>query len=181
MALFVHPLKLVVDAMLMHVPKQHYKLRLLRECANHGAFCCSLRPYHEGMIVDHEVRCIGHHASWIGELNPHAIVLSVGAARGINVMRLNKELLPSRYRTVRLSRNAHEILRKLAMRDKLTLSEGIERYLSSIANVPMPEQVVQIAKQPSSHITSPEAYFQANPSATIKEARSEIDYVTNSS
>jgi hypothetical protein len=67
------------------------------------------------------------------------------------------------------------------MRDKLTLSEGIERYLSSIANVPMPEQVVQIAKQPSSHITSPEAYSQANPSATIKEAQSEIDYVTNSS
>jgi hypothetical protein len=37
---------------------------------------------------------------------------------------------PIRYRTVRLSRNAHEILRKLAMRDKLTLSEVIERYLS---------------------------------------------------
>jgi siderophore synthetase component len=36
----------------------------------------------------------------------------------------------SQYRTVRLSRNAHEILRKLAMRDKLTLSEFIERYLS---------------------------------------------------
>ncbi|MDQ3959659.1 MAG: hypothetical protein M3255_05085 [Pseudomonadota bacterium] len=33
-------------------------------------------------------------------------------------------------RTVRVSRNAHEILRKLAMRDKLTLSEVIERYLS---------------------------------------------------
>jgi predicted DNA-binding ribbon-helix-helix protein len=37
---------------------------------------------------------------------------------------------PSRNRTVRLSRNAHEILRKLATREKLTLSEVIERYLS---------------------------------------------------
>jgi hypothetical protein len=37
---------------------------------------------------------------------------------------------PSQYRTVRLSRNAHQILRKLAMCDKLTLSEVIERYLS---------------------------------------------------
>ena len=40
----------------------------------------------------------------------------------------------SQHRTVRLSRNAHEILGKLATRDKLTLSEVIERYLSSVAN-----------------------------------------------
>jgi hypothetical protein len=39
-------------------------------------------------------------------------------------------VIPSRYRTVRLSRNAHEILGKLAKRDKLTLSKVIERYLS---------------------------------------------------
>jgi hypothetical protein len=56
---------------------------------------------------------------------------------------------PSRYRTVRLSRNAHEILMKLAMRDKLTLSEVIERYLSRMAHVPAPAQAVQIAEQPS--------------------------------
>jgi hypothetical protein len=36
----------------------------------------------------------------------------------------------SQHRTVRLSRNAREILRKLAMRDKIILSEVIERYLS---------------------------------------------------
>jgi predicted DNA-binding ribbon-helix-helix protein len=80
---------------------------------------------------------------------------------------------PSRYRTVRLSRNAHEILRKLARRDKLTLSEVIKRYLSSIDNAPA--QALQIAEQPSSHITSPQAYTQANPPATIKEEQSEID------
>jgi hypothetical protein len=54
---------------------------------------------------------------------------------------------PSRHQTVRLSRNAHEILRKLAMRDKLTLSEVIERYLSRVAHAPA--QAVQIAEQPS--------------------------------
>ena len=47
---------------------------------------------------------------------------------------------PSRYRTVRLSRNAHEILRKLARRDKLTLSEVIEQYLSCVAHVTTPAQ-----------------------------------------
>jgi hypothetical protein len=47
---------------------------------------------------------------------------------------------PSRYRTVRLSRNAHEILRKLAMRDKLTLSEVIERYFSCVAHATTPAQ-----------------------------------------
>jgi predicted HicB family RNase H-like nuclease len=81
----------------------------------------------------------------------------------------------SRYRTVRLSRSAHEILRTLAIRDKITLSEVIELYLSSVAHAPAPTQAVQIAKQPSSHITSPQAYTQANPPATIKEAQSEID------
>jgi len=80
---------------------------------------------------------------------------------------------PSRYRTVRLSRNAHEILERLAMRDKLTLSEVIERYLSRVAHASA--QALQIAEQPSSHITSPQAYIQANPPATIKEAQSEID------
>jgi macrodomain Ter protein organizer (MatP/YcbG family) len=40
----------------------------------------------------------------------------------------------SQYRTVRLSRNAHELLSKLATRDKLTLSEVIERYLSGAAD-----------------------------------------------
>jgi macrodomain Ter protein organizer (MatP/YcbG family) len=60
---------------------------------------------------------------------------------------------PSRYRSVRLSRKAHEILRKLAMRNKLTLSEVIERYLLSVAHATTPAQAVQIAKQPSSHIT----------------------------
>ena len=54
---------------------------------------------------------------------------------------------PSRHQTVRLSRNAHEILRKLAMRDKLTLSEVIERYLSRVAHAPA--QAAQIAEQPS--------------------------------
>jgi hypothetical protein len=53
----------------------------------------------------------------------------------------------SRYRTVRLSRKAHEILGKLAMRDKITLSEVIERYLSSVAHALT--QAVQIAEQPS--------------------------------
>jgi macrodomain Ter protein organizer (MatP/YcbG family) len=50
---------------------------------------------------------------------------------------------PSQYRAVRLSRNAHEILRKLAMRDKLTLSEVIERYLLSVAHATTPAQVVR--------------------------------------
>jgi hypothetical protein len=43
---------------------------------------------------------------------------------------------PSQYRTVRLSQDAHEILGKLATRDKLTLSEVIDRYLSSVADAP---------------------------------------------
>jgi hypothetical protein len=34
----------------------------------------------------------------------------------------------------RLAHNAHEILRRLARRDKITLSEVIERYLLSAAN-----------------------------------------------
>ena len=46
----------------------------------------------------------------------------------------------SRYRTVRLSRNAHELLSKLATRDKLTLSEVIEQYLSCVAHVTTPAQ-----------------------------------------
>jgi hypothetical protein len=46
----------------------------------------------------------------------------------------------SRYRTVRLSRNAHKILSKLAMCDKLTLSEVIERYFSCVAHVTTPAQ-----------------------------------------
>ena len=36
-------------------------------------------------------------------------------------------------------------------------------------------QRLLVAEQPSSHITSPQAYTQANPPATIKEAQSEID------
>src|ERR671915_1158956 len=49
---------------------------------------------------------------------------------------------PSRYRTVRLSRNAHEILRKLAMRDKLTLSKVVERYLSCVAHTPAKARLI---------------------------------------
>jgi hypothetical protein len=52
----------------------------------------------------------------------------------------------SQYRTVRLSRDAHEILGKLAMRDKLTLSEVIERYLSSVANAPATVPAVHAAE-----------------------------------
>lgn len=51
----------------------------------------------------------------------------------------------SQHRTVRLSRSAHEMLSKLAKRDKITLSEVIERYLSSVADAPM-AQAAQIAE-----------------------------------
>src|ERR671915_231564 len=50
---------------------------------------------------------------------------------------------PSRYRTVRLSRNAHEILGKLAMRDKLTLSKVVERYLSCVAHTPAKARLIK--------------------------------------
>ena len=50
---------------------------------------------------------------------------------------------PSRYRTVRLSRNAHEILGKLAMRDKLTLSKVVERYLSCVAHTPAKTRLIK--------------------------------------
>jgi hypothetical protein len=39
-------------------------------------------------------------------------------------------------RTVRLSRNAHETLRRLAQREHTTLSDVIVRYLSGIAEAP---------------------------------------------
>jgi hypothetical protein len=54
------------------------------------------------------------------------------------------------------------------MCDKLRLSEVIEQYFSRVAHASA--QALQIAKQPSSHITSPQAYTQANPPAAIKEA-----------
>jgi macrodomain Ter protein organizer (MatP/YcbG family) len=57
----------------------------------------------------------------------------------------------SQHRTVRLSRNAHEVLSKLATRDKITLSEVIERYLSSVANAPATVPAVHAAESPPPH------------------------------
>ena len=59
--------------------------------------------------------------------------------------------------------SGHTDEKSLAIYRDLALSDVVDEY----------EEVIKAF--PSSHITSPQAYIQANPPATIKEAQGEIN------
>jgi hypothetical protein len=74
----------------------------------------------------------------------------------------------SQTRTVRLSTRASALLHDLASREKLTLSETIERYLPAVTMTPTPQTSPPIAEQPP-------VQQAAARTGALKKARSAVE------